>query len=797
MYNIKDCMVQKDEMILVGIRRTIMEEISMKKRMRKVIFFSVCLTLFLFVAGFAMAKIFVTTFNHATEERMHEEADNYKERIERQIERNFQMLNTLASCISIYELEQKEDFQEALIAADAQNDFQAFGFFKPDGEGILSKPYYEQETDGSTKMNVVRAEIREAALQTMQGEEVVSDVFSTTTQDEKVLVFGVPVYRDGEIVGALMASDVVDAFSELLDAKYIFYGKGYVHLLDADGNYLIRGTQRAVQEDVQSVLEKPYLDEKEIADVRRAMKNQEEVEFSFEYQKKEYNGLLEPIQINGWYLFCVNSPQNVNQNIYIIAYVAAGFFCVVTGIFFITLVYGYRMMKNMNGNLRRMAYYDELTGTYNIHRFTQLVQEQGIERSYAVAVVNVRQFKFINEIFGKEQADLLLQFIAMTLEEMLEPGEFVSRESADMFYLFLKETNPERLYDRMEKALEKITNVKKKKSSNYHLSLRCGIAVSEQGVGAEDLMTRAMFALAKAKQASQQAIWLFDTTLHEQEQMDNFIESHAREALEKGEFELYLQPKIMMADDTLGGAEALVRWVNDEGRMLYPSAFIPLFETNGFCAELDMYMFENVCRCLHQWIEEGYDPIPISINQSKLTFYEEDYEQRLCKLLEKYHVPASLITLEILEDLVIEDLSDMNARLDRLRKIGFKISMDDFGTGYSSLNTLGKLKIDEVKLDRGFLLETVEAGDRSTRMIMEEVVRLSKKLSIATVIEGIETEEQEAFVKSIGCDQGQGYLYSKPIGVEKFTQQILAKYAHKPHFLGGGAERIRARDLGE
>ena len=738
-----------------------MEEINTKKRLRTLAIFSICLTLFLFTIAFAMSQVFISTFKHTMEERMHEEANTYKEQIERQVDRNFQMLNTMASMISIYGLEQKEDFHQALVRADMENEFQTFGFYGIDGEGVLTKPCYGNG-------------LQEIAQEVLRGKKIVSNVISEENTEKKVFVFGVPVYRGEQVVGALMASDVVDAFSEWMEEESLFYGKGYVHLLDQKGNYLIHGSRMVVEEKVETIMVSPYLNAREQAVVREAMQKMKKEEFSFVYRNVEYHALLTPIESNGWYLLCINSLQNVNKNVYIVAHVAAIFFVLIVGLFIFTLVYGYRMMKTMNRNLKKMAYYDSLTEAYNMYHFKELAREAG-NLSYAIAVVNVRQFKFINEIFGKEQADHLLQYIARKLQEVVGEGEFFCRESADSFYVFLRESEEEVLQARMNHALQQITDLKKDKNFHYHLIMNCGIAVSEPDGSVEEVMTRALFALAKAKQANQQAIWLFDTTLHEQEQIDNFIESHAREALECEEFELYLQPKMNVQDDSLGGAEALVRWVNAEGTFLYPSSFIPLFETNGFCADLDMYMFEKVCQCLQKWIADGYQPVPISINQSKLTFYEENYEQRLSELLEKYQIPASLITLEILEDLVIDDLSDMNARLERLKKKGFKISLDDFGTGYSSLNTFGKLKIDEVKLDRGFLLETEKEGCGSTRMIMEEVVRLAKKLSIATVIEGIETEEQAAFVKSIGCDQGQGYYYSKPISAEQFTKEILGE----------------------
>src|SRR5699024_9670301 len=156
---------------------------------------------------------------------------------------------------------------------------------------------------------------------------------------------------------------------------------------------------------------------------------------------------------------------------------------------------------------------------------------------------------------------------------------------------------------------------------------------------------------------------------------------------------------------------------------LFPGDFIPLFEENAFCTKLDMYMVECVCRQIRQWMDEEIRPIPISVNQSKLLFYETDYIPKLCSLVEKYQIPAELITLEILEGLAVNNMDEMNRKIAMLQEKGFRVSMDDFGSGYSSLNTLCNLRINELKLDRGFLMQTTEEENEKLRMIMEHIVQ--------------------------------------------------------------------------
>lgn len=184
-------------------------------------------------------------------------------------------------------------------------------------------------------------------------------------------------------------------------------------------------------------------------------------------------------------------------------------------------------------------------------------------------------------------------------------------------------------------------------------------------------------------------------------------------------------------------------------------------------------MFEQACLQIRKWMDQGIEPIGISVNQSKLLFYESDYVERLNAIVQKYQVPAHLLTLEILEDLVINNVDEVNEKIEQLHQIGFKVSMDDFGSGYSSLNILGKIDIDELKIDRIFLQEILDGKNKKAQIILEEIIKLTKILSISTVVEGIETKEYHDFVKSLGCHYGQGYDYDKPISQQEFEIRYM------------------------
>ena len=434
-------------------------------------------------------------------------------------------------------------------------------------------------------------------------------------------------------------------------------------------------------------------------------------------------------------------------------------------------------MRNYNKELLYLAYHDALTGAENMSRFRQKLIETLKTGRGSVAAFTIRQFPFLTEIFGKEKSDQLLRQIREIADRHITAEEFFCRDAEDRFYLFFKDTEKNIIRRRLEAFISEIEKTTIFNRTDYQLAIYCGVTISSDSADpeaeAENMLTHIHFALNKAKGGHSSTIWFFDTELHKQEELENYIESHMHSALENGEFKMFLQPKKDLRSGSLNGAEALVRWQTESGKMIFPDQFIPLFESNGFCTSLDLYMVEQACRQIRTWLNGGMEPVPISVNQSKLLFFEGDYVHKLTAILTKYQVPAHFIILEILEGLALENLDELNEKISQLQKLGFRISLDDFGSGYSSLNILGNLKIDEVKLDRDFLMNAADQNQNRVRLIMEEIVHIAGRLGISTLAEGVETPNDEQFIRSIGCDTGQGYLYSRPLSAEDFDEKYM------------------------
>ncbi|MEG1799339.1 MAG: EAL domain-containing protein, partial [Synergistaceae bacterium] len=252
------------------------------------------------------------------------------------------------------------------------------------------------------------------------------------------------------------------------------------------------------------------------------------------------------------------------------------------------------------------------------------------------------------------------------------------------------------------------------------------------------------------------------------------ITREMKSALEAGQFVAYYQPKYDLATEEIVGAEALVRWIHPEKGIIPPDKFIPLFERNGFITYLDCHIWEEACKEIRRWIDLGHEPIPISVNLSRVDVYNPLLCEVLGALTTKYKIDPKLLELEITESAYTESTEQLICTVKKLKSMGHTVGMDDFGSGYSSLNMLNELPIDVLKLDMRFMKDANRTNKRSSGNILNFVVGLSKWMDIPVIAEGIETKEQGMFLRGMGCSKGQGYYYSKPMPREQF-EELLGK----------------------
>ncbi len=410
--------------------------------------------------------------------------------------------------------------------------------------------------------------------------------------------------------------------------------------------------------------------------------------------------------------------------------------------------------------------YDELTRLISRNHFCREIErlnETNADTPYALCFFDIIKFKAINDLFGYHVGDALLVAIGNQLKGGSLPIVSACRVNADKFAF---------LADISHRSAEEIANALIEEIRSYdpafEIGLNMGIYIIPKVPQTGDLMLdRARLAQAAIKGQYTKQINFFDEKLLAEMLSEQEIVRDMSTALSEEQFVPYYQPQYNHSTGMLVGAEALVRWIHPEKGMISPARFIPIFEKNGFITKLDFYVFEKVAAFIKRSFDHGYTVVPISVNFSKCDIFSTGFVETLEQIRQKYGVPAKYLHIEITESVLIGNNRAINAILHRLHACGYTVEMDDFGSGYSSLNVLKDLDFDIIKLDMLFLEDSGEKKRGGT--ILSSVVNMAKWLNLPVIAEGVETVEQADFLKSIGCNYIQGYLYSKPLPEADYT----------------------------
>ena len=420
------------------------------------------------------------------------------------------------------------------------------------------------------------------------------------------------------------------------------------------------------------------------------------------------------------------------------------------------------------------AYIDQLTGIPSKakHKMDAQALIDKKEKKYAYVTFDVDNFKYINEMFGYEYGNKVLVHIAKTVKAFAKPDELYARISSDNFAMLLVDTGTqaeleERIGDLFRKIVEpgepgEVLNI-------CSLSFSCGVYRIEGKMDINAVRANANLARTENKKRVINEIVFYDESLKARRVEEKELEYEAEAALINGEFLVYFQPKYDTKTEKIIGAEALVRWEHPVRGMLSPGLFVPLFESNGFITEIDLYVLNSVCELIESWINAGIPPICISVNLSRVHLYERDLVQRLTEVVNRHHIPPEYIEFELTESAFYEETESLFRIMSDIKAAGFRLSMDDFGSGYSSLNLLRRLPVDVLKLDKVFLEDCEEDNDetRGKRIVMH-VISMAKDLQMEVLAEGVETSDQKEFLQNAKCDMIQGYYYARPMPIKEF-----------------------------
>ena len=511
-----------------------------------------------------------------------------------------------------------------------------------------------------------------------------------------------------------------------------------------------------------------------IDDVRNHMSSTTENSFSVK-SKSGYEIFATYHKVNGirgLYLFEVYNEKIFDDKIApgVTRSVIACLLLTGTLMFVIIVVFVY--MQNSRNTVEKLAYIDDISGGYNYNYFKQRAVElvkDNSEIHFIMCRFDIVNFRYINEAYGHDKADKVLKATYEQFKKVFTNKELCVRVNSDQFVaLIINDIETSHRYQKYNRLVEEQA---KEIGVRFPIRFKTGFYQIHKEDRNIDVMIDHANAARKSVDINKKVIEaIYSEDIISNMKKVDAIESQMNASLNKGEFKVYLQPKWDIINDKVMGAEALVRWVKDDGTIVSPGDFIPIFETNGFIEKLDFYMLEKICAILGELEkDENKKAYPISVNQSRILINNPDYIKNVERVLNRYEIDHNNIQLEITETVFFDEKEKMIEVVNRLKEFGLTLDMDDFGSGYSSLNILKDIAFDVLKIDKEFFSES--AASKTSIVILQKIIEMADALNISVICEGVETAEQVELLKSVGCKAVQGYFYGRPMPMEEFIEK--------------------------
>ncbi len=393
---------------------------------------------------------------------------------------------------------------------------------------------------------------------------------------------------------------------------------------------------------------------------------------------------------------------------------------------------------------------------------------------YTGIFFNIHNFKYVNKVFDYSQGDVILRNYAHMVKSYLDSDEEIARLGGDNFVVICRNENASDFISKIKDVhmSHEFRSVKRE----LQLGVTAGIACLEGVDKPREVMARTSIAYQAARKTGAGSIVVYTKEIQKQLMDDQEILAAFPQALAAGEFVVYYQPKVRIADKSIYGAEALVRWVRD-GQVVTPARFIPQFEREGSVCRLDYYMLEQVCGFLKSRLDKGQKIVPVSVNFSRRHLEEGDLVERITGTIDRFGIDRSYIEIELTESEDYQNYEIMSSVIERLKERGISTSIDDFGTGFSSLNMIKKVDLDTIKIDKSLIpFDDVNNNKHQDIVMFASIIDLIGRLGKKSVAEGVETTQQLDYLEKLGCDIVQGYVFDKPLPKDEFEQRLESGY---------------------
>lgn len=692
-----------------------------------------------------------------------EEAEENAALIEKEIDAKFGVLQSFANELSstgdeIEEIRDMKSFVEVY-------NFRRMGFV--DLNGIA------KTTDGFEK----DLSFREFYQVGLKGESFITESLPETIGDyteDMINILSVPVYDNkGEIKGVLFATYLTEKFHEVIFSDS-FQGEGYTYIVAGDGD-VISSYGDGMQKEYDNIFiytgdaaqYDDAIQEKVENDMREKISR---VGIGVNEDNDKYFYCYKPLEIESadmnWYIFSIEPKSVLDERMHPIMrdiqFLTVILICILVMANIVFLFYNVRRRQE----LFRLAYKDSITGGDNFSNFKEKAKKYENTEGYVIAL-DISEFKLVNNVCGNASGDEVLKVIWDVILANCNDNEQAARVNADRFVIFWIESSKKTVTYRIEKLINEIEGISEQLSVP-RLYPVIGIRAVEKLDDADKRYGEALRAKALVKNRRDRHYAFYDEidydTIVENKKLENGFEK----ALADKKFEVWYQPKFNSHTGKIVGSEALIRWRADDGSLISPGRFIPLFEKNGNIIRLDEYVFREVCRQQKEWQKEGIQILPVSVNISRFSLYYSNVVEKYERIINYYDVDHKYVQIEITESAIIENTVIVEL-IQKFHDAGFDILLDDFGSGYSSLASLNQMPFDTIKLDKS-LVDYV--GNENGEKILKFIVQLVQSLGMKITAEGVEYKEQLDFLENLNCDDIQGFYFSKPLMLADFSAKL-------------------------
>ena len=692
-----------------------------------------------------------------------EEAEENAALIEKEIDAKFGVLQSFANELSstgdeIAEIRDMQSFVEVY-------NFRRMGFV--DLNGIA------KTTDGFEK----DLSFREFYQVGLKGESFITESLQETIGDyteDMINILSVPVYDNkGEIKGVLFATYLTEKFHEVIFSDS-FQGEGYTYIVAGDGD-VISSYGDGMQKEYDNIFiytgdaaqYDDAIQEKVENDMREKISR---VGIGVNEDNDKYFYCYKPLEIESadmnWYIFSIEPKSVLDERMHPIMrdiqFLTVILICILVMANIIFLYYNVRRRQE----LFRLAYKDSITGGDNFSNFKEKAKKYENTEGYVIAL-DISEFKLVNNVCGNARGDEVLKVIWDVIMANCNDNEQAARVNADRFVIFWIESSKKTVTYRIEKLINEIEGISEQLSVP-RLYPVIGIRAVEKLDDADKRYGEALRAKSLIKNRRDRHYAFYDEidydTIVENKKLENGFEK----ALADKKFEVWYQPKFNSHTGKIVGSEALIRWRADDGSLISPGRFIPLFEKNGNIIRLDEYVFREVCRQQKEWQKEGIQILPVSVNISRFSLYYSNVVEKYERIINYYDVDHKYVQIEITESAIIENTVIVEL-IQKFHDAGFDILLDDFGSGYSSLASLNQMPFDTIKLDKS-LVDYV--GNENGEKLLKFIVQFVQSLGMKITAEGVEYKEQLDFLENLNCDDIQGFYFSKPLMLADFSAKL-------------------------